>query len=513
MANGLILNVDTTKSEFQNPMVELRQGDGNYQSLHVTVTNNGDPVDLTGWTITFMGTTAGAHKIVDANAVVDNAVQGTFNYTPNKAWGQDIGEFNKAYFKLVKSDETASGANFRINVLEAVDLTDEEAGNYISVVDVMIDKIKTDMDAKLADTQTTLTNTQNQANTVQTNVDDLNTNVNQLKSKNNNLLTSNNTWSGNNIFTQPINGALNTRQATFTDFADVAKHMDQYIGNWIVSNKIILNGPTSELYFMVYVVKGSYFNDNGYIIVTPFGKIAKQYITIINGGSISGWQLIANDNDVLHKTGNETIAGNKTFTGANTFSGINDFNAAQNFNGGLIGRGNSYLLKTGNGLRVIDSGAQQTTDAGHSWHKIANDDSVVHLSGTETISGNKKFTGANTFTGSNSFNGIPVLAQSATVEFRMWFKSNMKATRFGNLVTLNYSVAPSIYIAHNTTSSETIPSGFRPSFGVYMANGAGSGGAVKVNTDGTISSDGEIPIRLLKAYTATYFTDDAFPTS
>ena len=101
MANGIVLNIDTTKSEFQNPMVQLRQGDGNYQSLAVTVTSNGEPFDLTGWTITFMGTTAGGFKIVDAASVATNALQGEFTYTPTKAWGQDQGEFKNAYFKLL----------------------------------------------------------------------------------------------------------------------------------------------------------------------------------------------------------------------------------------------------------------------------------------------------------------------------------------------------------------------------------------------------------------------------
>lgn len=204
MANGIVLNIDTTKSEFQNPMVQLRQGDGNYQSLNVTVTSNGEPFDLTGWTITFMGTTAGGFKIVDAASVVTDAVQGEFTYTPTKAWGQDQGEFKNAYFKFVKSDETASGASFRVNVLDAVDLTAAEAQNYISVVDVMIGQVKTDMDTKLAETKQTLTDTQTQANTVQTNVNDLNASVNELKAQNNNIKTTDNDWTGSNTFNKKI---------------------------------------------------------------------------------------------------------------------------------------------------------------------------------------------------------------------------------------------------------------------------------------------------------------------
>lgn len=217
MANGIVLNIDTTKSEFQNPMVQLRQGDGNYQSLSVTVTSNGEPFDLTGWTITFMGTTAGGFKIVDSAVTVTNALQGEFTYTPTKAWGQDQGEFKNAYFKFTKADETASGASFRVNVLDAVDLTAEEAKDYISVVDVMIDQVKTDMDTKLAETKQTLADTKSQANTVQTNVNDLNTSVNDLKTQNLNIKTTDNTWTGKNTFDLPIVGNVNGTATTAND--------------------------------------------------------------------------------------------------------------------------------------------------------------------------------------------------------------------------------------------------------------------------------------------------------
>lgn len=217
MANGIVLNIDTTKSEFQNPMVQLRQGDGNYQSLAVTVTSNGEPFDLTGWTITFMGTTAGGFKIVDSAVTVTNALQGEFTYTPTKAWGQDQGEYKNAYFKFVKSDKTASSAEFRVNVLDAVDLTAEEANDYISVVDALIDNVKTSMETKLSETKQTLSDTQTQANTVQANVNDLNTSVNDLKTQNLNIKTSDNTWTGKNTFNLPIVGNVDGTATTAND--------------------------------------------------------------------------------------------------------------------------------------------------------------------------------------------------------------------------------------------------------------------------------------------------------
>lgn len=250
MANGIVLNIDTTKSEFQNPMVQLRQGDGNYQSLDVTVTSNGEPFNLTDWTITFMGTTAGGFKIIDAASVVSNALQGQFTYTPTKAWGQDQGEFKNAYFKFVKSDETASGASFRVNVLEAVDLTAEEAKDYISVVDVMINQVKTDMDTKLSETKQTLADTQSQANTVQVHVDDLNTSINDLKTQNLNIKTSDNTWTGKNTFNLPIVGNVdgtattaNDPQAIHIDTFGITSDLKQPIGSKFVDK---LNNEFSQ---------------------------------------------------------------------------------------------------------------------------------------------------------------------------------------------------------------------------------------------------------------------------
>ncbi|TGE61145.1 hypothetical protein C6P21_02955 [Weissella confusa] len=71
--------------------------------------------------------------------------------------------------------------------------------------------------------------------------------------------------------------------------------------------------------------------------------------TIWLDGSIKGsdWAELANDANVVHKTGNETVAGDKTFTGNTTLA--------------------STTILAGNyGLRVTSSGFQKTTD-GRTW--------------------------------------------------------------------------------------------------------------------------------------------------
>ena len=170
MSNSVNLALDVTKTGIQNPLIKVRQGDGGFETLRTTVTANGEPMDLQGWTITFMGTTAGNHKIVDTNVTVVEAPNGIFDYTPSKAWGMDIGEFKIAYFKFVKGDGAASSANFRVNVIEAVDLTQEEAQNYISVVDATIAEVREHLESSLADITASVAATSSAASSLAVNV-------------------------------------------------------------------------------------------------------------------------------------------------------------------------------------------------------------------------------------------------------------------------------------------------------------------------------------------------------
>lgn len=498
MASELSLNIDTTKSEFQNPMVQLRQGDGNYQSLSVTVTSNGSAFDLTGWTTTFMGTTAGAFKIIDSAVTVTNALQGEFTYTPTKSWGQDQGEFKNAYFKFTKADETASGASFRVNVLEAVDLTAEEAGNYISVVDVMIDKIKTDMDNKLADTQTTLTNTQSQATTVQGNVNDLNNNVNELKAQNNAIKTTDNTWSGTNTFNKKI----------------------------IASDGVQGNADTATKLQTPRKINGTNFDGTADINVPA-----------------------SNDSNIVHQTGTETIAGYKTFSGNTSFTDfttfekpiqgslgvrIYPFTTISALSGKLVEYSGKWGVTTdlvtdlpqgGYAIMTVypylDNNSSgfltlQYTDGSFYfceinstnvlWKKVAKDSEVMHLTGNETVTGDKSFTGSVIIQDAN-----PVkVKQSATVEFPFWYGSSMRATRFGNMVTLHYSTRTTQDIPANSVSAEAIPLGFRPADCWYMAAGGGSAGSVEIGANGKLNARGAV--QYAYTMTATYFTGDAFPS-
>lgn len=361
MSNSVNLSLDVTKTGIQNPLIKVRQGDGGFETLRTTVTSNGEPLDLQGWTITFMGTTAGNHKIVDANVTLVEAPNGIFDYTPSKAWGMDIGEFKIAYFKFVKGDGTASSANFRVNVIEAVDLTQEEAQNYISIVDTTIAEAKEHLESGLASVSASVAATSSavsslsvsvsstassavsQINSAASNASSVATSaVNNVSSVASSAVNNINgaadvyvkksgteTIDGDKTFTQPINGALSTRNATFTDFNDVARNMVKYSGSWVVAAQSISNSPLQN-YYTAIITPGFTGGTDGYIELVPFaGGVSKKYIAVVGSGTLSAWKSFAFDDDVVHKTGTETIAGDKTFTGKVTATNFTETGTPQ----------------------------------------------------------------------------------------------------------------------------------------------------------------------------------------
>lgn len=144
----------------------------------------------------------------------------------------------------------------------------------------------------------------------------------------------NETWSGNKTFSDEItfnkliNGALKTREATFTDFATVAADMFTYSGNWFTkAGQTIANSPFQPTFGTVEVIPGD-VKTAGKITFTPYdpndGFI---YYNIVTWKGLSNWQKIAKDDTVVHNTGNEDIFGMKSLrNGAAIYEGLEIFN-------------------------------------------------------------------------------------------------------------------------------------------------------------------------------------------
>ena len=339
MSNRVNLTLDVTKTGIQNPLIKMRQGDGGFQTLRTTVTSNGEPLDLQGWTITFMGTTAGDHKIVDGNVKLIEAPNGIFDYTPSKTWGMDIGEFKIAYFKFVKGDGSASSANFRVNVIEAVNLTQEEAQNYVSVIDTTIAEIDNHLTDSLADVKQTIaetsstasslsvqiSNAANQVNSVASSaVDNVNSAASSIAINEAEFVhkTGTETIAGNKTFTSTIEG--NAATAT----------------KWQTARTLALDGD----------VTGSAAIDGS------------NNVSIATTGT-----------NLVHKTSDETIAGNKTFTGLSTLTNIKS--SSVETASVALGDMTINFRQTIAGVNVYISGSFRA-DYGPSDDYIANDNGV-----------------------------------------------------------------------------------------------------------------------------------------
>lgn len=167
------------------------------------------------------------------------------------------------------------------------------------------------------------------------------------------ILGKDNTFSGNNTYSKAINalgginGALNARTLTFTDFADVAKNAQKYTGYNSIFGLQIDNSPYGNQYHIwgimnVVIRPEQGIGYSGYIELNDYNSNDFWKISF-NNGVLENWLKIASDANVVHNTGNETASGDKTFNGQTT------------------------LLNGNFGLRVTNSGIVKTTDAGKTW--------------------------------------------------------------------------------------------------------------------------------------------------
>lgn len=114
--------------------------------------------------------------------------------------------------------------------------------------------------------------------------------------------------------TDPISGSLGVKIATFTDFAVVAKDMKQYSGSWVIGTQSIANSPLQS-YYNATITPAFGDGGSGYIELAPFANgSASKYIAVVGSRTLSPWKSFSFDDNVVHKTGMESIAGDKTFT-------------------------------------------------------------------------------------------------------------------------------------------------------------------------------------------------------
>ena len=486
MSNSVNLSLDVTKTGIQNPLIKVRQGDGGFETLHTTVTSNGEPLDLQGWTITFMGTTAGNHKIVDGNVNIVEAPNGIFDYTPSKAWGMDIGDFQMAYFKFVKGDGSASSANFRVNVIEAVDLTQEEAQNYISVVDATIAEINQHLTDSLANVTQSIADANNNANTVSSNVNALGNRVDDYDNKladiqvggRNLLLDTRRGFTG--VGTNQNNWGFDLQGGTYylaggKKLSDIYNQYgpSQYLTlsfDWEASGDNISGqfNPQWNSYPWVFTTdvgaikpsvtnkSGHYeatvkLNFNGYSTSTATfirfrvdflqGNITIKNMKLEAGNIATDWtpapeDAPSNDAQLVHKTGTETIAGDKTFTSP--------------INGQLSGNAaTATKWQTARTLSLTgDVTGSVSVDGSGNVSMATTGANLVHKSESETIAGDKTFTGVTNIQNQKQYKASFTIGANT-----------INLTRIGSIVYVNARIKEKINAG---ASYGVIPAGFTP---------------------------------------------------
>lgn len=164
-------------------------------------------------------------------------------------------------------------------------------------------------------------------------------------------VAGNKTFTGSNIFTQLIDGYTKTSVAPNTDVNLITKSGKYEL---LTSNTNVPSGMPNNA---ILIVENNKETGTGSDVV--YQRILSRDPKNIGGDSTiffrmrfsstwSGWRQVARDNEVVHNTGNETIAGDKTFTGKNTFTGQTSFWFKQiQWTSGIM-QGTWYIQRMGN---------------------------------------------------------------------------------------------------------------------------------------------------------------------
>ena len=132
MAN-MIFNLDINKNNAINPIILGRLTDGNLRKITVNITNEGEPVNLTGWVIRFEGVTGGQAKVFDVLGVnILDAKNGKFEYTFSKTAFSASGAYRQAYFAIEKDNMRETTNDIKIVVENVADLNAQDAETVVT---------------------------------------------------------------------------------------------------------------------------------------------------------------------------------------------------------------------------------------------------------------------------------------------------------------------------------------------------------------------------------------------
>lgn len=143
---GYDLYFDLNKNQTEQPSQQLitaRVGDGGLRAITVKVTENGIDKNISGMTPVFEGLTADGHHIIDkGNSLVLDPQSGVFRYIPPKEVFAVKGNYQQAFFKLMRDDQTDSTLEFTINVMDNKVEFGINSKDYVSDYQLLVQQLQ-----------------------------------------------------------------------------------------------------------------------------------------------------------------------------------------------------------------------------------------------------------------------------------------------------------------------------------------------------------------------------------
>lgn len=192
-----VLNLDLSKDPIMPAIIYGRVGDDRLQTVTVNVTKRDEVADLSGYDITFEGTTFNRQtKVFDSDNISSTAAglkKGTFDYTfPNMAFAVS-GKYEQAYFSIVKDGKRDTTVNFEIQVDGNADIDAPEAETIITEYNKLVDELhrlqkqftdnlKKDQENYIKDMVASLASINSQISNLESKITLYETNVNKVAS-------------------------------------------------------------------------------------------------------------------------------------------------------------------------------------------------------------------------------------------------------------------------------------------------------------------------------------------
>lgn len=341
MANK-IFNLDLTKDTKINSIVLGRVGDGGLQTITVNISNRDVPVDLTGFTITFEGVTNSSQsKIFDSYGVkteTEKLKQGQFDYTFPSAAFSVAGRYETAYFSFQKDENRDTTGKIDIFVSENADIDAGEAESIITEYNKLVqelheitDKYISDSDAKFSDINNKISELQLKITQYQNTVKD--TADGAIKAVDDALKK----FEAGDFYTKSETDAKFKVVNDLIISQDIPEgsNLDDYKkeGEFSKKTPTVVTGAPEGVSGAFRLSVRSMVGSSG-IFQTLYDYATRGIYYRVGNTSLGfnlPWQRIANNSEVVHLTGDETIAGKKTFTDEISFKGDVSETAINNF--------------------------------------------------------------------------------------------------------------------------------------------------------------------------------------